>query len=142
MKQLISFGITLLILLLIISGALPNLMQFFAWLFTLQYSSPKISVLGGVFVRALTFLVSYGLVGIIFGVIKLFNSRLMRVAYFVISTLLGFVFAYIVWGIEQYYVVIIVVLSATLTISIVGIALLLYLPKRKKKIIDVVDDEE
>ena len=87
------------ILLLLCSGAFSDIARFFAWLFTLQYSQPETSVAGGIVVRILTFVVSYSLVGVIFNALGWFNSKAMSIVYFVISTLLSFALAYLVWTI-------------------------------------------
>ena len=47
-----------------------------------------------------TFAISYTLVGIIFNALGWFNSKIMSIAYFVISTLLGFALVYVVMLIE------------------------------------------
>ena len=106
MKKLVGIVSTIILLLLLCSGAFADVARFFAWLFTLQYSAPDTSIAGGIVVRILTFLVSYSLVGVIFNAIGLFNSKIMSVTYFIISTLLGFALAYLVWTIEQYILII------------------------------------
>lgn len=111
MKKLGSFIAGILILLLLCSGIFVDLLKFFAWLFTLQYSQPDTSVAGGIIVRVLTFVVSYGLVGLIFNSLGWFNSKIMSIMYFIISTLLGFALAYVVMIIEKYIVVIGIVLG-------------------------------
>ena len=77
------------LLLLLCSGALVDIVNFFAWLFTLKYSAPETSIAGGIIVRVLTFLISYGLVGIMFSALGWFNSKAMKFFYFIISTLAG-----------------------------------------------------
>ncbi len=111
MKKLGSFIAGILILLLLCSGIFVDILKFFAWLFTLQYSQPDTSVAGGIIVRVLTFVVSYGLVGLIFNSLGWFNSKIMSIMYFIISTLLGFALAYVVMIIEKYIVVIGIVLG-------------------------------
>lgn len=105
-RQLLDILSAIVLLLLLCSGALADIGDFFAWLFTLRYSQPDTSIAGGIIVRLLTFFVSYGLVGIIFNSLGCFSSKIMSIVYFIISTLLGFVLAYVVWTIEQYILVI------------------------------------
>ena len=69
-------------------------------IFTLQYTTPETSVAGKVIVKILTFAISYTLVGIIFNALGWLNSKIMSIAYFVISTLLGFALVYVVMLIE------------------------------------------
>lgn len=64
MKKTGSIISSIVILLLLCSGAFADVLKFFAWLFTLQYSQPDTSIAGGIIVRILTFIVSYSLVGI------------------------------------------------------------------------------
>lgn len=46
MKRLIGVLASIVILILLCSGVFANLVKFFAWLFTLQYSQPEASVAG------------------------------------------------------------------------------------------------
>ena len=131
MKKLVGIVSTIILLLLLCSGAFANIVRFFAWLFTLQYSAPETSIAGGIVVRVLTFLVSYSLVGVIFNTIGLFNSKAMSVAYFIISTLLGFALAYLVWTIEQYILIIGIVFGAIVLLVIAFLIVWLSFLKKK-----------
>ena len=102
MRKLSGFLAGIVLLMLLCSGIFADIIEFFTWLFTLQNTTPETSVAGSVIVKILTFAVSYTLVGIIFNSIGLFNSKMMSVAYFVISTILGFVLAYVVMLIETH----------------------------------------
>lgn len=132
MKKLVGIVSTIILLLLLCSGAFADVARFFAWLFTLQYSAPDTSIAGGIVVRILTFLVSYSLVGVIFNAIGLFNSKVMSVAYFIISTLLGFALAYLVWTIEQYILIIGIIFAAIVILAVVF--LIVWFTFLKKKI--------
>lgn len=118
MKRLLGAVSAIVILLLLCTGVFADIVRFFAWLFTLQYSAPDTSIAGGIVVRILTFLVSYSLVGVIFNAIGLFNSKIMSVAYFIISTLLGFALAYLVWTIEQYILIIGIIFGAIVLLAV------------------------
>ena len=120
MKRIGSIISGIVILLLLCSGIFTDVLKFFAWLFTLQYSQPDTSIVGGIIVRILTFAVSYGLVGLIFNSLGWFNSKAMSIAYFVISTLLGFALSYVVMIIEKYIVIIGIVLG------VIALALIAY----------------
>ena len=128
------------ILLLLCSGAFADILKFFAWLFTLQYSQPDTSIAGGIIVRILTFIVSYSLVGVIFNALGWFNGKLMKIIYFVISALLGFVIAYIVWGIEQYILIIGIVMGVIILAAIAYFVIRAILDKKKQ--LNVKEDEE
>lgn len=135
-RQLLGILSAIVLLLLLCSGALADIVKFFAWLFTLQYSQPETSIAGGIVVRILTFVVSYSLVGIIFNVLGWFTSKIMSIAYFVISTLLGFALAYVVWAIEQYILVIGIVLGVIAALTIVLFVVKLTLNKKADKTAD------
>ena len=102
MKRLTGLLAGIVLLLLLCSGIFADIIEFFTWLFTLQYITPETSIAGSIIVKVLTFAVSYTLVGLIFNSIGWFNSKLMSIAYFIISTLIGFVLAYIVMLIEKH----------------------------------------
>ena len=140
MKKTGSIISSIVILLLLCSGAFADVLKFFAWLFTLQYSQPDTSIAGGIIVRILTFIVSYSLVGIIFNALGWFNGKVMKIVYFVISTLLGFVIAYIVWGIEQYILIIGIVMGVIILAAIAYFVIRAILDKKKQP--DMEEDEE
>ena len=140
MKKAGGIIASIVILLLLCSGAFADILNFFAWLFTLQYSQPDTSIAGGIIVRILTFVVSYSLVGIVFNALGWFNGKVMKIVYFVISTLLGFVIAYIVWGIEQYILIIGIVMGVIVLAAIAYFAIRAILDKKKQP--DVEEDEE
>lgn len=116
MKRLSGFLAGIVLLLLLCSGIFVDIIEFFTWLFTLQYITPETSVAGSIIVKILTFAVSYTLVGIIFNSLGWFNSKVMSLVYFIISTLLGFVLAYIVMLIETH------ILAIGLTLSVIFIS--------------------
>lgn len=130
MKRLTGVLSSIVILVLLCSGIFTDFVRFFAWLFLLQYSAPETSLVGGIIVRVLTFLVSYGFVGLIFKTIGWFNGRVMSVACFIISTLLAFFLSYIVWAIEKYVLVICIVLDVILFCIIAFLAV--YFVRSKK----------
>lgn len=82
---------------------------------------PETSIAGSIIVKILTFAVSYTLVGLIFNALGWFNSKIMSIAYFVISTLLGFALAYVVMLIETHLLEIGITLGVILALSIVTI---------------------
>lgn len=111
MKKIVGISSIIILLFLFCSGVIADIFTFFAWLFALQYSQPDISIASGIIVRILTFAVSYGLVGVIFNTLGCFESKIMKIVYFIISTLIGFGIAYIVWSIEQHILVIGIVMG-------------------------------
>ena len=131
-NNIIGAASALLLLFLIISGAFADIVNFFLWLFCLQNSSPEVSLAGEITVRVLTFFVSYGLVGVIFTALGWFNSKVMSICYFIISTLAGFLIVRAVWAFEQYTKIIIIIFA-----SILGAVLLFFtiyaISKNRKK---------
>ena len=121
MKRLSGFLAGIVLLLLLCSGIFVDIIEFFTWLFTLQYITPETSVAGSIIVKILTFAVSYTLVGIIFNALGWFNSKIMSIAYFVISTLLGFALAYVVMLIETHLLEIGITFGVIFLLSIAAI---------------------
>lgn len=132
-KEIVGIVSSIVLLLLLCSGAFADIISFFAWLFTLQYSAPDTSIAGGIIVRVLTFLVSYGLVGVLFTALEWFNSKAMKVIYFIISTLIAFALAYLVWTIETYTVIIGLVMGVIVLAAIVYFVVKGMLGKNKKQ---------
>jgi len=121
MKRLSGFLAGIVLLLLLCSGIFADIIEFFTWMFTLQYITPETSVAGSIIVKILTFAISYTLVGIIFNALSWFNSKVMSIAYFVVSTLLGFALAYVVMLIETHLLEIGITLSVIFVLSIAAI---------------------
>lgn len=119
MKKLMGLLVSALLLILLFSGAFVDVLKFFVWLFTLQYITPDTSIAGSIIVKVLTFAVSYSLVGLIFKFFGLFDKKLMSMMYFIISTILGFILAYIVMIIEKHLLTIGIVLGAIFIIAII-----------------------
>lgn len=132
MKRLTGLLAGIVLLLLLCSGIFADIIEFFTWLFTLQYITPETSIAGSIIVKVLTFAVSYTLVGLIFNSIGWFNSKLMSIAYFIISTLIGFVLAYIVMLIEKHLLVIGIILGVILIASSI-ILIINHIQKLKSK---------
>lgn len=121
MKRLSGFLAGIVLLLLLCSGIFADIIEFFTWMFTLQYITPETSVAGSIIVKILTFAISYTLVGIIFNALSWFNSKVMSIAYFVVSTLLGFALAYVVMLIETHLLEIGITLGVIFVLSIAAI---------------------
>ena len=137
------FGVisTLLLIIIIISGAFSDIVNFFLWLFLLQNSSPDVSLEGEIVVRVLTFFVSYGLVGVIFTTFGFFNSKLMSISYFIVSTLIGFLIARAVWAFEQNIKIINIIFASIIVATIVFFIIYCIAKKRRKNKIGGEKDE-
>ncbi len=104
MKKALSGIITLAILILICEANLIEpITEFFVWLFTLSMTESNVSIAGEIFVKAATFIISYTAVGAIFSALDFFNSSVMKIAYFIISTLVSFALCYLVMLFETYF---------------------------------------
>jgi hypothetical protein len=130
MKRISGFFAGIVLLLLLCSGIFVDIIEFFTWLFTLQYITPETSIDGSIIVKILTFAVSYTLVGIIFNALGWFNSKVMSIAYFVVSTLLGFALAYVVMLIETHLLEIGITLGV---IFVLAIAVIIFNAIKNKK---------
>lgn len=133
MKKLSGFFAGIVLVLLLCSGVFADIINFFTWLFTLEYITPDTSVAGSIIVKVLTFAVTYTLVGIIFNSLGWFNSKVMSTVYFIISTILGFLLAFIVMIIEKYILVIGIILGVIFIISSVLIIIIHIKNKEKVK---------
>lgn len=112
------------------TGIFSKCVDIFTWLFMLNYNGPEISIVGNIIVRALTFAVSYTVVGLIFKLLGWFNGKAMSIVYFVMSTLIGFILAYAVWLVEEYYLILIIIFGSVL---VVAITILMIMRTRGKK---------
>ena len=118
MKKILGILAGIVLVLLLCSGMFVDILNFLTWLFTIENITPDTTVVGSVIVKILTFAVSYTLVAIIFNSIGLFNSKIMSLVYFIISTIIGFLLAYIIMMIEKYILVIGIILGAIFIVSI------------------------
>ena len=58
--------------------------------------------MGEIFVKVATFAITYTVVGIIFNTIGWFDSDIMKIVYFIISTLISFALCYVVMIFETH----------------------------------------
>ena len=132
MKKIIGLAAAIALLALLSSGIFSKILEFFAWLFLIQYAGPETSIFGEIIVRILTFAVSYGLVRIVFELLGCFNSKVKSIAYWVISSLLGFVLAYIIWSIEEHLLIIGIVLGIITVLVILFFVIRTVVSNKKK----------
>ena len=133
MKKVLGIVLGLVLIAFLCSDLFANSVKFFSWLFILEYSQPETSIFGGIVVRILTFIVSFSTVGAIFGAFCLFNSKLMKVTYFIVSTIVGFITAYVVWQIEQHILIVGIVLGVIALLSVTFIVVLAIADKKNDK---------
>ncbi|MCR5332419.1 MAG: hypothetical protein K6E11_00100 [Bacilli bacterium] len=130
-KQLSKILLPVLVLLLLCTGIFIKIIDFSLWLFALKNSSPDISMAGAITARALAFITSYSLVGIIFDIFGLWNKRLMSIAYIVFSTLLGFLVAYLIWVIETHIVVLMIIMGVAVVLVVIYFLVTKLIQKKK-----------
>ena len=136
MKKNLSLvvGLTIIIVIILIacSGKLGDIIAFFAWLFMLNHLKPEISIFGEIAIRIVTVAVSYSVVGLAFDYIGLYNSRFMTILYFVVSTILSFVLAWVIWFFEEYRLAIGVAFCAISILAIGSITFFNIFKRRKE----------
>lgn len=115
------------------SGLFEWCTNVFVWLITLNYSSPTISVFGQLFVKYSTWIITFTTVGMIFKSLNWFDSDAMKLAYFVVSTIISFVLSYVVMILENYAIYIAIGL-AVIILTLIIIIVVLYIKNKKTKV--------
>lgn len=135
MKKLSGLIFLIVIMIAASNGWIEPIINFFSnifiWLFTLSMTQSSVSIAGEIFVKVTTFAISYSVVGAIFRAIGWFDSDIMKVAYFVISTIVSFVLCYIVMIFETHLLLIAIIAGVLLIAGIVVCILLSRLAKRE-----------
>ncbi|CCV65548.1 putative integral membrane protein [Paracholeplasma brassicae] len=98
------------------------------WIFQLSLTDFGLSPSIEIIVKSLTFILSYALVGIIFSAIRLFNSDVMKYAYFVVSTMIGFALSALIMFLQEH---IIIISWSILGITIITIFTIVFLVKKR-----------
>lgn len=138
--------IALLVIVLMLSGVITavfvfigKIMTFMLWLFGISMTEFGISPAAEAFVKIFTFLITYVLVGLLFGVTGAFKGKgnAMKIVYLIISTLIGFGLSWLIMKFEENILIIAwsVVGVTTLTAIVFGVfGLVKY--KRRKVIVE------
>ena len=109
--KITSFFMLIVIVVLAKYDGLKIIGDVFIWIFSLNYNSPDISVGGQIFVKIMCPVISFAVVGLIFKLLGLFDSIIMKAVYFVISSILSFGWSWIIMLIEKYSLLITIVLG-------------------------------
>ena len=133
MKRILGIAAGIVLIFLLASGIVTKAAEFFTWLLMLDNHQPTISWAGDIFVRVLTFVVTYELVGLIFSTAGFFNSDLMKVLYAIISAIISLLLSYVVWCVEQYALVILIVLAIIAVIFTIIIVVAIFVIKKIEK---------
>lgn len=113
--------------------AFNDIFNFLVWLFSISMTDFGLSPSLEIFIKIATFVVSYALVGLIFELIGLFNSDIMSLVYFVISSIIGFVLSYIIYIIQENIVLISTIVIIALIILFFAQIIVWVLRLRKSK---------
>ena len=131
MKKALSGLITLIIIVFIFtSGLIEPLTKFFVWLVTLNMTQSSVSVAGEIFVKIATFVISYTAVGAIFNAIGWFDSGVMKLVYFIISTIVSFALCWLVMIFETHLLLISIIAGALLIIALTVFIIALFCTKK------------
>ena len=120
------------VMLTFFAEATAKMIEFFTWLFLLEYTQSEISLVGEIVIRALTFAITFTSVRILFGLTGWWNSKAMQIVYWVISTIVSFGLSYIVMSLEQHMVTILIVLIIV-AVVILAVWLTVYFVRKKKQ---------
>lgn len=129
------YGIIALIVVvfLVTSGLFEGLTKFLVWLVTLNMTQSSVSIVGEIFVKVATFVISYSLVGLIFNALGWFNKDIMSAVYFVVSTLLSFALCYLVMVFETHLLIFAIVFGCLLVAILAFIIIMIIRNVKRNK---------
>lgn len=113
------------------SGIIQWLGDFFAWYINFQVTTNDLNNTFVLIGKILTWVVSYGAVGIIFNFLGWFNSKAMSITYNVISFILNIILTLILKFIQDYAVTIVIALIV-ITIVLVITWIIMTIKNSKK----------
>lgn len=104
-NKIISFVVMISFLIICATGWIEKLFDPLIWLVKLNITTSNISKSWEWIVGIITWVASYVLVGAIFTCLGWWNSKVMKIAYFVVSTVISFVLCYLVMLFEMWIVI-------------------------------------
>ncbi|MBO4540777.1 MAG: hypothetical protein J5736_02250 [Bacilli bacterium] len=113
------------------SGLIEPITNVFVWLITLNFNSPDVSVFGQLVAKYGTWIITYALVGSIFGFLGWFNRDAMKIVYFIISTIVSFLLSWLIMALEKHLLVIAIVVGSLLLLAAIGLTAFLIVRKKK-----------
>lgn len=132
MRGKISALIGLIVLIfLYTSGLIDPITKVFVWLITIDSNSPSISIFVQLVAKFGTWIITYSLVGVLFNALGWFNSTAMKIAYFILSTIISFLLSWVIMILENYLLVIAIVIGILLIIGL-DILITLFICNKKK----------
>ena len=124
MKKALTY---ILLLIILFSGLWNPLIEVVTWLVTQNMKDSGLTIVGEIFVKVATWVISFALVGTIFDAIGHHNSKRMSAAYWIISSIVSIALSYVVMILENYLIWVIIAVSVLL---IGFIASTIYLHKK------------
>lgn len=135
MKEKISAFILLIFLIFICtSGLIEPITEVFVWLITIDKSLPDVSVYCQLIAKYGAWIVTYALVGYIFSILGWFNGTVMKIVYFVISTIISFFLSWLIMAMKKYLFIIAIIIGIILLILVGAMIALLLIKTKKAKI--------
>ena len=117
--KITSFFMLIVIIVLAKYDGLKIIGDVFIWIFSLNYNSPDISVGGQIFIKIMCPVISFAVVGLIFKLLGLFDSVIMKIVYFAVSSILSFALSWVIMLVEKYAIIIITSLMIFVAVGIV-----------------------
>ena len=131
MKKILSIILFLAVIFFLTSGLFEAITKVVVWLVTLQFNSPDISVFGQLVAKDGAWVMTYSLVGIIFNALGWFDSSVMKIVYFAISTIISFLLSWLIMALEKYLWIIAIIVGC-LVLILAGAKIVLLIAKKKK----------
>ena len=116
--KILSFLGLLLFIVLCVTGWIQEIIKVFVWLFNLKLNTPDISIFGLILVKYGTWLITFTSIDIIFKTLGLSNGKTMKLAYFILSTMISFGLSWVVMNIEKNLSIIAIIIGCFICISI------------------------
>lgn len=116
MTKILVLVTVILLAILFRTDLLSYLFEFITSLLVLDNTKPDVSIISEVIISIITYAFSFGIVGLVFGLIGCHERNLMKLSYWIISVIVGFLMNHLVRIIESYafYLLVKVVLTGTL----------------------------
>ena len=132
MKQKIAAGCGIgAVIFFATSGLFEWFTKIFVWLITIDSKTPTISVVGQIFVKYSTWIITFRLIKKLFKAIGWYDSDAMKMVYFAISTLVSFALSYVIMIFEK-YILWIALGILIIILLVIGIGLTLYFVNKKR----------
>ena len=113
------------------SGLIEPITKVFVWLITLNFNAPAISIAGQLVAKYGTWIITYSLVDKLFRALGWFDSDVMKIVYFIISTIISFLLSWLIMVLENYLWIIAIVVGFLL-VCLTALALTAYLIEKRK----------